>query len=171
MELGPSMNVDIGLGYEAGVHYNPGLFSIKLLEYNNPTYRSLQNRTFPMQDGITIGELLDAAITRNMHHYVFLPYTIEGRWKGCGDFMLQYWAVLVRAGIITSDESEENPNGALSSGLTVTYAPGNFQTYEPVGRGWWLTWNPIEDELAPGTVYSNNRPTYMLESAGNGNGN
>ena len=51
------------------------------------SHRSVQNRTFSMVQGTTIGDLLDAAIGIKMHHYAFLPYTDEGRWKGCGDFM------------------------------------------------------------------------------------
>jgi len=62
----------------------------------------------------------------------------------------QYWAVLVRKGIITSDRSIENPTGVFSHDLTATYLPNGACTEELIGRGWWCKWNPIEDELTPG---------------------
>jgi len=41
--------------------------------------------TYELRHGTTIGILIDKIIERKMHHFLFLPYTSELLWKGCGD--------------------------------------------------------------------------------------
>jgi len=97
-----------------------------------------------------------------MHHFLFLPYTAEGRWKGCGYHALHCWAVLLRAGYITNENSDENLGVPLSKELTYTYIRGGKSTYEPVGRGMWLSYDPVEDEHTPESIFSDARLTYQL---------
>lgn len=78
---------------------------------------------------------------------------------------LHCWAVFVRDGNIISADSEENPGTSLSEELTFTYIPGGASTHEPIGRGWWLCYNPVEDEHTPETVFSNARLTHHLYQA------
>lgn len=42
----------------------------------------------------------------------------------------------------------------LADALTVTYLTPTSSTYEPIGRGWWLYCNPVQDDLAPETAFS-----------------
>ncbi|KAI6038756.1 hypothetical protein EDC04DRAFT_2569322 [Pisolithus marmoratus] len=137
-----------------GEHYHPGVFIVALHNYSTPTHCSVQYHTYALSQGTTVGMLLNAAIKLNMHHFLFLPYTSEGRWKGCGNFMLHFWVVLVCTKVITSNQSKENLNSDLSSDLTLTYLPDGSSTFEHIGRGWWLSWNPIQDNLTPEVVYN-----------------
>ena len=68
-----------------GAHYFPGVYTLDLLKYVAPTRRTVHQLTFSVLQGTTIGMLIDKAIEREVHHFLFLPYTAEGRWKGCGD--------------------------------------------------------------------------------------
>ncbi|KAL4074253.1 hypothetical protein V8B97DRAFT_1914313 [Scleroderma yunnanense] len=166
MELGPEKVVpDVNEEWVPGSEYNPGIYTLSVLDYNTPTRRSPHHLTFPLRQGTTIGTLIDKIIDKKMHHFLFLPYTLEGRWKGCGDHVLHCWAVFVHDGDITRADSEENPGTAFSEELTKTYIQGGASTYEQVGRGWWLLYNPVEDEYTPETVYSCARLTYHLPHA------
>jgi len=98
-----------------------------------------------------------------MHHFLFLPYTADGRWKGCGDHLLHTWALFVREGYITSPNSIENPNVPLYEELTFTYIRGSRKTWERVGRGWWVAHNPKENGLTPETIFTDGRPTYLIQ--------
>jgi len=79
---------------------------------------------------------------------------------------LHYWAVLVRADILKRD-SAESPGVDLGTELTRTYlkAVGDhplLSAYELIGRGLWVSWNPIQDDLTPEEVFSDGRVTYQL---------
>lgn len=61
----------------------------------------------------------------------------------------------------------ENPNKDLSTELTHTYLLARddqplSSTYEGIGRGLWVDWNPIQDDLTPEEVFTNRRVTYLL---------
>ena len=43
--------------------------------------------------------------------------------------------------------------------LMYTYIQGGLNTYEPVGRGWWVSYNPQEDRHTPETTFSDCRQT------------
>jgi len=47
--------------------------------------------------------------------------------------------------------------------LTVTYGPlpQGGSAFELIGRGFWLRWNPVEDELTPDHAFANRPPNYM----------
>lgn len=50
----------------------------------------------------------------------------------------------------------------LCDEIVNTYIDGNKKAFEPVGRGWWPSHNPVEDYLAPETAFSDRRPSYKL---------
>lgn len=70
--------------------------------------------------------------------------------------------MFVRDGDITSADSQENPGTGLSRELTNTYISSGASTYEPIARGFWISYNPIEDELTPETEFSDRRITQFL---------
>jgi len=70
-----------------GCDYQPGVYTVALLKYQGPAVRSVHNLTYSLQDGTTIGTLVDKIIALKMHHFLFLPYTREARWKGYGDHL------------------------------------------------------------------------------------
>ncbi|KIM41133.1 hypothetical protein M413DRAFT_445851 [Hebeloma cylindrosporum] len=157
LEPGPEKRVpECGPGTFSGLHYNPGIFSVRMLSYGGPTRRSAHELTYRVAQGTTIGTMLDAAINRDMHHFVFLPHVgrdnmgrNQARWKGCGDFMLQYWAVFVRSGWVNGF-SEENPSAGLATELGFTWhisRESHRRYFEliPIGRGRWIRWNPVND--------------------------
>jgi len=74
--------------------------------------------------------------------------------------------VFLRAGYITNEDSDGNPGVPLSKELTYTYIQGGKSTYEPVGRGMWLSYNPVEDEYTPETIFSEAQLTYQLPQSG-----
>lgn len=67
---------------------------------------------------------------------------------------LHCWAHFVREGDITSENSAEDPDKPLCDELTYTYLEGGANTYKPIGRGWWVSHNPVEDSLTPETTFS-----------------
>ncbi|KIO24938.1 hypothetical protein M407DRAFT_8674 [Tulasnella calospora MUT 4182] len=148
--------------WETGKHYNPGTFTVTLLKYSSVTQRAVHHRTYQLRQGTTIGHLIDKIIARQMHHFLFLPYTREGRWKGCGDHLLHTWAVFVRDGDITSANADEDDAMPLADELVYTYITGGAKTYEEVGRGWWVSHNPVQDALTPETAFTNRRLTHQL---------
>lgn len=56
-----------------------------MLDYKSPTRRAVHDCTYPLREGTTIGNLTDMILRLKMHYFLFLPYTAEGRRKGCGD--------------------------------------------------------------------------------------
>ncbi|KAK0194719.1 hypothetical protein F5146DRAFT_978197 [Armillaria mellea] len=165
MEVGVEKKFVAIVGQEEwmpGSHYFHGVYTLNLLDYAEPTHRAVHHLTFPLRQGTTIGTLIDKVVQRNMHHFLFLPYTAESRWKGCGDHLLHTWALFVREGDITSAKSIENPTQPLCEELTSTYIEGGRKTWERIGRGWWVSHNPKEDEFTPETTFTDRRPTYQL---------
>ncbi|KAL7922620.1 hypothetical protein ACQKWADRAFT_312853 [Trichoderma austrokoningii] len=137
-----------------GSEYMPGVYTVKLLTYQSPTHRAPHHRTYPVRAGLTIGNLINKILERSMHHFLFLGYTNEGRWKGCGDHALHCWAVFVREGDITSRNAEERGARPLGEELMTTYLRTGQSTTELVGRGWWISHNPVQDSLTPEIVFN-----------------
>lgn len=79
-----------------GDAYYPGVYTVALLKYEGPTRRAPHHRTYPVCDGLTIGHLIGKIIANKMHHFLFLLYTKEGRWKGCGDHTYVFFIPLPR---------------------------------------------------------------------------
>ncbi|KAK6341177.1 hypothetical protein TWF696_008264 [Orbilia brochopaga] len=150
--------------WSAGNQYHPGTYEVELRTHQDPSNRSLHTRTYNVRAGTTLGAILDTVIGQRMHHFAFLPYTDRGSWKGCGDHTLHCWAALVRAGIITSPDSVEDPQVSLADEMMITYLTGGTHTAEMVGRGWWFQHDPVEDELTPEAILSNARPTYQFRA-------
>lgn len=75
---------------------------------------------------------------------------------------LHTWALFVRGGDITSAKSIESPDKPLCEEITYTYIEGGLKTWEQVGRGWWVTHNPEEDDLTPETTFTDRRLAYLL---------
>lgn len=63
----------------------PGVYTLSLHNFSTTTRRATHHLTYRLSQGTTIGMLVDKIIDRKMHKFLFLPYTSEGRWKGCGD--------------------------------------------------------------------------------------
>ncbi|KZT04198.1 uncharacterized protein LAESUDRAFT_751269 [Laetiporus sulphureus 93-53] len=162
MELGPEKVVpDANETLVSGSEYNPGVYTLAMLSRDTPTFSAAHYLTYPLRQGTTIGTLIDKIIDKKMHHFLFLPYTSESRWKGCGDHILHCWAVFFRDGDITSEWSEENFGKTLSEELTQTYILGGASTYARIGRGWWLSHQPLEDIYAPESVFSTADPNFQ----------
>lgn len=97
-----------------------------------------------------------------MHHFLFLLYTKEDRYKGCGDHLINCWSVWVREGWITSANSHEAPDMPLHEEMTRTYLSDGSSTIACVGRGWWLHTNPTQDENNPIEMFSAAEPRHRL---------
>jgi hypothetical protein len=125
-----------------------------------------------------------------MHHFLFLPYTSDGRWKGCGDHLyvlfrsisisisdeelvsafpppfyrtrINTFAVFVNVGLLPSADSNENPTVPLSTELTYSYLHDGSMMWCRMGRGWWLKYNPPMDPLAPETSFSEGRMMWQI---------
>ena len=159
-------------------HYRLGEFTIILRPYREALRRCLQARTYPLKEGTVINTLIKPVIDNKMYHFGFLPYGNHQEWKGCGDFMYvaspscrrvalvdadrfhsyQWWGVLCRCGIITSADSKEDPDSLLGSDLTRTYAcvAGGVSNGEVgIGKGWYFSWGPVDDEYTPDHFYYN----------------
>lgn len=80
---------------------------------------------------------------------------------------LHCWAHFVREGDITAEESIEDPNMPLSDELVFTYIKGGAKTHERIGRGWWVSHDPVEDLLTPETNFTDRRLTYQLPADDN----
>ncbi|GJJ11649.1 hypothetical protein Clacol_005885 [Clathrus columnatus] len=118
--------------------YFPGTFWVKLLKYEQQTMRAHASRTFHFKRRLTLGDLV---VTKEMHQFVFLSY--EGRWKGCGDFIIQMWADLVNRGILEKFFKTTPPSLAETSvQLTSIATPQNPGQLEDVKKN-------IENEKDP----------------------
>src|SRR6266404_8539163 len=53
--------------------------------YMLPTCHVVHHFTYSLHEGTTIGYLTNMIVQLKMHHFLFLPYTSQGRWKGCRD--------------------------------------------------------------------------------------
>jgi len=94
-------------------------------------------------------------------------------------FSIQSFVVFVDTGLI-GENSLEKPNSPLWFELMDTYSyipdkkqvhTGNKQadavkkqTHAPIGRGWWLRYNPPCHELAPENMFSEGRLTFQIPS-------
>ncbi|KAH9483409.1 hypothetical protein JR316_0002875 [Psilocybe cubensis] len=119
---------------------------------------SLNSRSYPLREGVTIGEIIDCVISNKMHHFAFLPYKLgnDVGWKGCRDFMLQFWAELIRTGIITTSvpEEESGKNSSLAWDLCVTYNRDGSSRNDFIGGGHYYSFTPKDDEYSPGHCVS-----------------
>ncbi|KIM41135.1 hypothetical protein M413DRAFT_28199 [Hebeloma cylindrosporum] len=141
--------------------YQPGTFTVKLLSYAAKTHNSAHDLTYTCASGTTMGAILDAAISENMHHFVFLPYEVKdmGRWKGCGDFILNFWAKLLRSKLITNAAPKENAETVLSTDLMTTFRPGIDPFTTGIGKGRFINWQRVQDANVPETAYSSLAPS------------
>ncbi|KAL1668905.1 hypothetical protein EV121DRAFT_266363 [Schizophyllum commune] len=165
MELGVEKKSADLIGQEdwlPGDHYIPGEFSVRLFETDEHSDLVVHHLTYNVRERAKIGDFIRAVIQRNMHHFLFLPYTIDGRWKGCGDHLIFTFAVFVNNGLLPSPDSIENPDVPLSIELTYTYLKDGRKTWCRMGRGWWLKYNLPNDPLAPDTSFSEGRVTWQL---------
>ncbi|KAG5649929.1 hypothetical protein H0H81_001442 [Sphagnurus paluster] len=106
-------------GYEGcfpGEHYVAGEYRLKMLKYESPTLRAVHHCTYPVSEGTKIGDITETILKHNMHHFLFLPYTSQWRWKGCGDHVLHCCK-----GVITTDQPIEDGAKPLSEEIVYTY--------------------------------------------------
>ncbi|KIO27443.1 hypothetical protein M407DRAFT_232693 [Tulasnella calospora MUT 4182] len=136
-----------------GEDYAPGTYTLALQKHDAVSIRAVHSRTYTLRAATTIGMLIDAITSKYMHHFIFLLYTDENRFKGCGHHLLRVWAVYVKEGIITSANSVEDANTPLSDELTYTYIFSGGKTFARVGRGMFLLTPDEEDEHVPDEIW------------------
>lgn len=73
-----------GQTLKCGTDYGPGIYTLTLEKFDTATRRALHDHTYTLAAGTTIGALIDTIVGKNMHHFLFLLYTDEDRFKGCG---------------------------------------------------------------------------------------
>ncbi|KAL5636122.1 hypothetical protein ACGC1H_004816 [Rhizoctonia solani] len=137
----------------SGDDYFPGTFTVKLVNYTTAPRRSLNSINFGFVESLTLGELVDLVLEEAMDESVFMLH--NDNWKGCGDFIMQLWALLVRKNKLNM-LPEEDPT-LLSRALCITYSKGGHTIDCPVGKGCWLHWvrfTTDEDGMIPPGVYS-----------------
>jgi hypothetical protein len=131
-----------------------------MLIYAFPTRGSVHCRT--LRQGTTIGHFIDQIIALKMHHFLSLPYTVHGRWKGCGvsgdrvnvlsirfptpktiltlclpfprSASLHCWAHGVRQGDITIEQSVEDAN--MPAYVKTSSSQSPWRTRIHVHPGW-----------------------------------
>lgn len=150
----------------------PVAFTIALLKYSTCNHSTAHSRMYALREGTTLGMLVDEAISKKLHHFLLLPYTTAHLFKGCGDFLcLSSYSLsqgMLTRVFITSPSRLGCPGPRrYPMELTRTYlkAVGGhlpLSTRELIRRGWWLSWNPIQDDLTPEEVFSDRRTTYLL---------
>ncbi|KIO26489.1 hypothetical protein M407DRAFT_7785 [Tulasnella calospora MUT 4182] len=147
MELGPEKKVSGATKetYKPGRQYFPGVYTVALLVYPMPTRRALHYVTYDLRQGTTIGTLINKVIAKKMHDRRLL----EGMWRS-------FTALLGRV------HSHEEPKTPLSDELTQTYLTSGTRTHVRVGRGWWVSYNPVEDQYTPETTYSDARLSHQI---------
>jgi hypothetical protein len=153
--------------FKCGQDYGPGIFTVALQKYNTATSRAPHHRTYPVAAGTTIGDLIKPIIDKQMHHFLFLAYTDEDRFKGCGHFILSSWVLYLNLGLITSENSVEDPNMTLSEELTNTYIKDENDvvksTFARVGKGRFLFYDEGEpDKHAPEEIWSRATPKHQV---------
>ena len=74
---------------------------------------------------------------------------------------LHCWALFVREGDIISEDAIKDPDTPLADELVYTHLPGGA-TYQAVGHGWWVSYNPQQDHLTPETIFTSGRLTHEL---------
>ena len=74
----------LGQVLKCGVDYSPSTYTLALKKYDGATSRASHHRTYTLAAGTTIGALIDTIVNKNMHHFLFLLYTDDDRFKGCG---------------------------------------------------------------------------------------
>ncbi|ETW82201.1 hypothetical protein HETIRDRAFT_427309 [Heterobasidion irregulare TC 32-1] len=168
MELGVEMQSADVIGQEdwvSGENYFPGEYAVRLFKTDELFDLVVYHLTYNDRTGATIGDFIDEVLERDMHHFLFLPYTASGHWKGCGDHIIHTFAVFVDEGLLPTTDSNEHPTVPLSTELTYTYFAGGKNTWCRMGRGWWLKYNPPTDPLTPETSFSEGRLTWQLPTA------
>ncbi|KAH0589770.1 hypothetical protein H2248_005488 [Termitomyces sp. 'cryptogamus'] len=101
-----------------------GVFTIQLFSYKSMCRSSLCNVTFDiLQPGLTLGYLLGLAVINKMHHFCFRVNDTHRReqWKGCRDFVLQYWWLLVKKGIVSSKDKTGKSLAYYASRLYLSF--------------------------------------------------
>ena len=77
--------------------------------------------------------------------------------------MTGIFACCARPGrVITTDQPIEHGALPLCEEIVYTYLTRGQKILERVGRGWWVSYNPVEDELTPETTFTDRRLTYQL---------
>ncbi|KAL1722376.1 hypothetical protein EV715DRAFT_287397 [Schizophyllum commune] len=155
----PDIN-DILICYE---DYAAGVYTMNLLPYAGPTNRAAHSRSYTIAQGTTLGDLVDAVVSKRMHRFVFFNYTEEELWKGCGHHLLRVYTLYVDLHII-SENSQEDPNARLDHELLATYLKGDDgntkTTHARVGRGRFLSWDDAEHRLVDETIWSAAHPRH-----------
>ena len=131
--------------------------------------------TYPLHLNTTIGHLIDKIIEKKMHHFLFLrvwrpyvcplhsiPKTILTLITFPRFGSLHCWVHFVREGDITSEDSIKDADMPLCNELVYTYIEGGAKTHERIGRGWWVSHNPLEDHLTPETAFADRCLTHQL---------
>ena len=137
-----------------------------MLKYSSPTHRTVHYSTYP--EGTTIGDFINMILRLKMHHFLFLPYPVEGRWKGCGDhtYVLSIccgddidmtWQSPLLGWLVGSDGANQSRSEIRADDF---FLPAKI--HENIGRGWWVSYNPPEDDLIQETTFSDRRPMYLL---------
>ncbi|KAJ6510939.1 hypothetical protein C8R45DRAFT_921635 [Mycena sanguinolenta] len=99
---------------ESGQDYHPGQLNVKFLRYQDPSNSRRHVLPFTiLAQHLTLQNLIALATQANLRRFIFLPYkgldpalTV---WKGCRDFVLQFYLVLVQNQVI----EERTPDGIL----------------------------------------------------------
>ncbi|KAF8313482.1 hypothetical protein DL93DRAFT_2228541 [Clavulina sp. PMI_390] len=147
----------VGEDLESGEHYWPRVFFVKLQPFLGPSNRTLHHVHYPVNHSNppTVGDLIDAVVGT--------------AWKGCGDFVLQFWHMLFRRGFLTSDSSIEDEDNSkmLQSELAVTYYPDGTTEFVPVGKGHWVgNFQPyMDDDQMSGAYLEGGNPISHVQKA------
>ncbi|KAI0043698.1 hypothetical protein FA95DRAFT_1628721 [Auriscalpium vulgare] len=151
-------------GLLCGRHFAPGVFTLKMLNYDTPTYSTVFSREYPLAAGITLGRFIETITERNMDKFLFNIYTYRKFYKGCGHFAVRAYEVWFDEGLITSLNAVQDPYKTFPEDIVHTYHPNGNHIHARVGLGRFLWSDPRFDRhspRAPETMWSNGIPLWM----------
>ncbi|KAF9023725.1 hypothetical protein BDZ89DRAFT_1136484 [Hymenopellis radicata] len=94
-----------------GTHWKRGVFTVKLLPYDSATRDTNACFQFKLKrEAMTLREFLNVANKRLDKFFFITPDPEDGNdiWKGCYDFVNQYYTQLVMANLLTPKDEKEN---------------------------------------------------------------
>ncbi|KAH9971048.1 hypothetical protein BGW80DRAFT_523354 [Lactifluus volemus] len=145
---------------EAGIDYYPGEFTVKFLPYNAASLSSCRTLRFDFPKtvtNLTLGALIDVAKDASLHKFVFLPYpgAEVTLWKGCRDFILQYWLLLVKKGIIFELTTDVNNPEHLTDCIAFFYKEGGVKDRrQVVDKGDFIRFNRDDEDPRVRAAYA-----------------
>ncbi|KZT18708.1 hypothetical protein NEOLEDRAFT_1143077 [Neolentinus lepideus HHB14362 ss-1] len=131
----------------ANEDFYPGQLEIQFIRSVPESNSALHTSAFPITTTMTLGALISAAMANQMHKFVFLPRHRVNQlvdWEGTTDFFLQFWALLVRRGEVSLQDTEGHP---LANTIGWFYRPNAPPMYIGVPRGIFIEFERIDDVL------------------------